>query len=216
MKKHLYFIPGTSASSKIFERIKLPKHLFEIHLLDWIQPLHKNESIASYTTRLSTFVKEPNPIFVGVSFGGIIAQELTKHFKGSKVVLVSSIKHQDEVTPFLKFVRKTKLYKIYPVSFINLTEKIMYRFATKKLKRTLDSYRYYLSLRNKTYTQWAIQSFVTWKQNQPINTLHLHGTKDFVLPVKNIKNVTLINGGTHAMILTKSTTIQHKIINYLA
>ncbi|NJB83862.1 YqiA/YcfP family alpha/beta fold hydrolase [Wenyingzhuangia aestuarii] len=216
MKKHLYFIPGMSASSKIFERIQLPKDIYQIHLLEWIQPLHKNESLESYIDRISVFVKEPNPIFIGVSFGGIIAQELAKKFKSPKVIIISSIKHHNEVSPFLQFVRKTNFHKLYPVSLINFLEKTSYYFAYKKFKRTLISYRIYMPLRNKTYTQWAIQSFLHWKQNQTIEVLHLHGNKDIMLPLKYIKNAKVIQGGTHVMILTKTSTIQSEITKYLA
>lgn len=215
MKQQLYFIPGMCASSKIFERIQLPKELYKVHLLEWIQPLSKTESLKSYVNRFSKLITENNPIFIGVSFGGIVAQELSKKFNNSKVIIISSIKYHTEVHPFLQWVNKTNLYKLYPVSLINLLEKIIYSFANKKLKRTLITYRLYLPLRNKTYTQWAIQSFLNWQQ-QPIPLLHLHGDKDAMLPIQYIQNVTVIKGGTHAMILTKSTCISLQIISYLA
>jgi len=204
-----------SASSIIFERIKLPVNLFEIHLLEWIQPLSVDESLESYVNRFSELIQHPSPVFIGVSFGGIIAQELATKFKNSKVILISSIQHQNEIPAFLKFVRKTKLYYSYPCSLINTIEKLCYCFGTKNIKRTLGYYRKYLPLRNRTYTMWAIHSFLNWKQTNSLKCLQLHGNKDFMLPIKNIKKSHIIINGTHAMILTKSSSIQAKIIQYL-
>lgn len=215
MKQHVYFIPGMSASSTIFERIKLPTDLFEIHHIEWLQPLSINESLDKYIDRISLMIQHPNPIFIGVSFGGIIAQELSLKFHNSKVIIISSIQHQDERPSFLKFVQKTNLYYLYPVTLINILEKGSYHFANYKLKRQLDYYRKYLPLRNRIYTMWAIKTFLKWKQKSFVKCLHLHGDKDFMLPIKNIKNGNVIYNGTHAMILTKSSSIQSKIVNYL-
>lgn len=78
MKKHLYFIPGTAANSKIFERIELPKDQFEMHFLEWIVPASKDETIEAYAKRFSEGIIHENPILLGVSFGGIMAQEVSK------------------------------------------------------------------------------------------------------------------------------------------
>ena len=73
---HVYFMPGMSANSLIFERIKL-QHEFKSHFLEWIQP-EKDESLNSYAKRLSLKIVHDNPILVGVSFGGVIIQEISK------------------------------------------------------------------------------------------------------------------------------------------
>ena len=56
---HVYFMPGMSANSLIFERIKL-QHEFKSHFLEWIQP-EKDESLNSYAKRLSLKIVHDNP-----------------------------------------------------------------------------------------------------------------------------------------------------------
>ena len=73
---HVYFMPGMCANSLIFERIKLNPS-FKLHYLEWIPPL-KKESLSNYVVRLSNNIKHDNPILIGVSFGGVIVQELSK------------------------------------------------------------------------------------------------------------------------------------------
>jgi hypothetical protein len=77
-KLHLYFVPGLAASTAIFEHIKLPKDKFEIHLLPWLVPISKEESIQSYAQRMCENIKEKNHVLIGVSFGGIMVQEMSK------------------------------------------------------------------------------------------------------------------------------------------
>lgn len=203
------------ASSKIYERIHFPTDLYEIHLLDWLMPLDKNESLDSYCLRFSEFITEPNPIFIGVSFGGIIAQELSKKFKNTKVIIISSIKHHKEKPPLYRFLHKTRLYHLFPISLINFLEPKAYKLAKPSLKRTLVSYRKHLPIRNVNYTKWALHAFFNWKQKEAPLLLHIHGDNDTILPLKHIKNPQIISKGTHNIILTKSSTIQAEILRFL-
>ncbi|MFV0390977.1 MAG: hypothetical protein ACK5KP_03705, partial [Paludibacteraceae bacterium] len=82
-KTHSYLMPGMAASPKIFERITLPENRFILHYLEWLTPL-KNESIEAYALRMAQFVKHENPVLLGVSFGGVLVQEMRKHISVKK------------------------------------------------------------------------------------------------------------------------------------
>ena len=84
-------MPGLAASSMVFENIKLDSKKYSLHRIDWIQP-KKNESLNAYCFRLSKKIKHDNPILLGVSFGGIIVQELNKIINVKKLIIVSSVK----------------------------------------------------------------------------------------------------------------------------
>jgi hypothetical protein len=99
-------MPGMCANSLIFERIKLNPS-FKLHYLEWIPPL-KKESLSNYVVRLSNNIKHDNPILIGVSFGGVIVQELSKILKSKKVFIISSIKSNKELSNSMKFAKKTK------------------------------------------------------------------------------------------------------------
>ncbi|HEX7871061.1 MAG TPA: alpha/beta hydrolase, partial [Chryseobacterium sp.] len=76
----VYFMPGLAASPAIFERIKLDESVFEMCLLEWEIPQSK-ESLPDYALRISKNIKHENPILIGVSFGGILVQEISKHIQ---------------------------------------------------------------------------------------------------------------------------------------
>lgn len=207
-KKHIYFVPGLAASPKIFEFLQISEEKFELHFLDWLIPESLEEPIEDYAQRMAQKVTEPNAILVGVSFGGVMVQEMSKHLDVEKVALISSIKDRDELPQRLKLIQKTKAYKLFPANAVaNIEDFYIYALGETAKKRT-EIYRKYLSVRNPLYLNWAIYNVLHWKQKNPMeNILHIHGTDDHMFPVKHISNCIEIQGGTHVMILNKAKTI---------
>ncbi|MCF6349460.1 MAG: alpha/beta hydrolase [Flavobacteriaceae bacterium] len=213
-KTTIYFVPGLAASSSIFEYLQLPEN-FEIILLEWLIPKSKTETLNSYAKRMSENIKHTNFILVGVSFGGIVVQEMSSYCKPLKVIIISSIKHENEFPKRLKTLRKTKTYKLAPINaLVNIEKFTKYAFGNT-VKKRIDLYKKYLAMRDKVYLSWAIHNLLHWKQtNKNPNIIHIHGNNDAVFPIKNIKNCIVVEGGTHAMILNKAkhiSTILKKI-----
>lgn len=202
-KTPLYFMPGLAANNLIFERLNLSENLFEIHYLEWLIPIG-NESMSEYATRLSSKITHKNPVLIGVSFGGIIVQELSKIINTKKVIIISSVKSNQEFPRRLKIAKKTKLYKLIPTSLINNIE-MLGRFAFgEKVVQRLKLYKMYLSVRDKHYLDWAIENVILWEQNTPeVKVTHIHGSADDVFPIKYISDCIVVKGGTHIMILNK-------------
>ena len=200
---HVYFMPGMCANSMIFERIELGSN-FKSHYLDWIPPL-KNESLRNYVIRLSKNIKHENSILIGVSFGGVIVQELSKILKIKKIIIISSVKSNKELSNSMKFAKKTKSYKLLPVTWLNDFESLLAFVLGPKIKRKVNLYRKYLSVRDENYLKWAIEAMINWKQEDPLDDIiHIHGTLDLVFPVMNIKNYIPLKKGDHNMILKRA------------
>ncbi len=211
-KTHIYFVPGLAANPSIYEYLSLPEDQFELHFLEWQLPLALNESISNYAHRMSEFVKHKNSVLVGVSFGGIIVQEMSKFIDTKKIIIISSIKSNKELPKRLKFVKKTNAFKLFPTRIITNLEEYTKFFFTDFLKKRAETYKKYLSVRNPIYIQWAIYNVLHWQQKKPLeNITHIHGTEDSVFPIKHIKNCIKVKGGTHVVILTKAKKIS-KII----
>jgi len=75
---HIYLMPGMAAGPEIFENLSLPKENYELHFLRWLKPLDLDETITNYTMRLNEEIKHENPVLIGVSFGGMIVQEMSR------------------------------------------------------------------------------------------------------------------------------------------
>jgi pimeloyl-ACP methyl ester carboxylesterase len=212
-KIHIYFVPGLAASSKIFEYIKLPTNIFEVHYLEWLIPTSANENIEAYAKRMAALITEENPVLVGVSFGGIMVQEISKHLNVRKLIIISSVKSNIELPKRLKIIKETKAYKLVPTKVIsNIEDFSLIAFGTF-VKKRIALYNKYLSVREPLYLTWAIANVLNWKQETELkNIVHIHGSNDHIFPVKHIKNCILVENGTHIMILNKAKTISKLII----
>lgn len=200
----IYFMPGLAASSTIFENIALPKDQFEMYFLEWFLPNDK-ESIESYALRMTEKISQENPVLIGVSFGGILVQEMAKLIKTRKVIIISSVKSNEEFPPRLKIAGMTKAYKLLPTQLLsNIELLVKYAFGNNIVAKRLKLYEKYLSVRDKKYLDWAIENVLTWSQKKAdANVVHIHGDADEVFPIKHIQNSIVIKGGTHIMIINK-------------
>lgn len=215
-KTHIYLMPGLAASSKIFEYINLPKERYELHFLSWLIPESIDERIEDYVKRLSKSIEHKNPILIGVSFGGIIVQELSRLIKVKQLILISSIKNHNEFPKRLKLIKITKAYKLFPSKKLSEIEDFSNFGFINAFKNKSDLYNKYLDIRNKKYLDWALYNVLHWKQNNINQKIyHIHGSNDAIFPIKYIKNSIVVEGGTHAMIIVKAkkiNTILEKII----
>ena len=200
---HVYFMPGMAASSLIFERIKMPEDTFESHLLDWIIP-NKNDTLQEYAKKMAEKVTHQNVVLIGVSFGGILVQEMAHFLSVKKVIIISSVKSNTELPSRMKIAKSTKAYKLLPTRMAQNIE-VLSKFAFGSIiKQRLILYEKYMCMRDKTYLDWSIEQIINWNQITPdSNLVHIHGDADEVFPIKNIKNVIEIKGGTHLMILNR-------------
>lgn len=202
-KINIYFIPGMAASSSIFDSITLPADRFNIHLLEWLIP-HKKESLSGYAKRMAAHVTHENPVLLGVSFGGMVAQEMARHINVSRLIIISSVKSRHELPWRMRVARYTKVYKLLPTGMANNIELLLKYAYGGGLTKRLERYQKYIAIRDKQYLDWAIAQVVNWKQEKPLeNSIHIHGDRDTVFPIKNIKDCIPVKGGTHIMILQK-------------
>ena len=197
-------MPGMAANSKIFDFISLPEN-FNIHYLEWEMPLG-NESIQEYSSRISKKIKGKNIVLIGVSFGGIVVQEISKFIKTHKIIIISSIKTKNELPLMMQLGRKTRAYKFFNVKWIDDFESLALFVFGPIIKNRIELYRKYLSVRDKNYLNWSIDQLVNWNQkNPPKKVIHIHGVNDLVFPSVYIKKAIFLKGGTHAIILRKAS-----------
>jgi len=196
-------MPGMAANPSIFENIKLPEDKYTIHLLEWQLPLPK-ETISDYALRMTSLVVHNDIVLLGVSFGGVIVQEMAKHIKVRKLIIVSSVKSKAELPRRMKISRKLKLYHLLPTHLIEDIDKLAKYAFGETVKDRVVLYQRYLSMNDRRYMSWAVRQMVCWDQEESTsNIIHIHGDADNVFPIKYIKDPIVINGGTHIMVITR-------------
>ena len=199
----VYFMPGLAANSSIFERISLPIEVFETVLLEWELPLN-DESLLQYAERISKKVTHENPVLIGVSFGGILVQEMAQFLDVRKTIIISSVKSNLEFPTAFKVAKTTKAYKLFPTNLISNIENLALFSFGNKIKKRMELYKKFLSVRDKKYLDWAIEKVILWDRTFiEKNVVHIHGDSDEVFPIKNIQKCIVVKGGTHIMIVSK-------------
>jgi esterase/lipase len=200
---HVYLMPGMAANPTIFEHIKLPEDQFEIHWLEWMIP-QKKETLESYAKRMILNIKHDNVALLGVSFGGILVQEMSKHMTFKRLFVVSSVKSKHELPKRMKVMKYTKAYKLLPTQLVsNIDFLAKYAFGETVTKR-IELYKKYLSVSDKYYLDWAIENVIEWDQDAPNeDAIYIQGDKDAVFPHSCVGNCIVLKGGTHVMVINK-------------
>lgn len=200
---HVYLMPGMAANPTIFEHIKFPEDQFKIHWLEWLIP-EKNEALETYAKRMIRHVKHDNVVLLGVSFGGILVQEMSKYMNLRKLFVVSSVKSKHELPKRMKVMKFTKAYKLLPTQLVaNIDVLAKYAFGETITKR-IELYKKYLSVNDKRYLDWAIENVIEWNQDTPNEkAIYIHGDKDVVFPHSCGGDCIVVKGGSHIMIINK-------------
>ena len=199
----VYFMPGLAASSAIFERINLSNDIFETILLEWEIPL-EDESLTDYVKRISEKIIHPNPVLIGVSFGGIIVQELSQVIPVRKTIIISSVRSCNQFPRRMKITKAIRGYNLVPKNLVSKMESLARFSFSSKINQRLKLYEKFLSVRDDRYFSWAIRNVILWNRTEiDPNVIHIHGDADNVFPIKYITDCIVVKGGTHIMILNK-------------
>ncbi len=204
----IFAISGLGADKRIFDFLTLDNYLIP---LDWITP-KENEPIEVYAKRFAEnyeLGKENDFIILGVSFGGLVATEISKLYKPRMTILISSAETKDEIFKFGKFIGRVGIAKILPKKLFDPPRKVAhYLFGTDK-RKLLNSI---LNDTDLGFTKWAVNELINWNNDTKLdNVVKIGGSRDKLMPPKDKKAI-IIKGGGHFMIVDKATEVS-KIIN---
>jgi len=203
----IYGISGLGADERVFKFLKLDSELIPI---DWIEP-ENNESMIAYAKRLVPKIDSNERIcLLGVSFGGLVATEISKIIKPDITILISSAETKKDLPLLYRLFGKTKIVKLIPKKLFDPPRWIAsFAFDTKQTK-LLNAI---LDDTDLKFAKWAVGQLISWKnENRLENVIKIHGTKDKLIPLKSKINTEIIKDGQHFMIVDKAQEISD-IIN---
>ncbi len=209
-KPTIYLLPGMAAEYPVFSRLApmLPNAM----LVNYIEPEH-NESLASYASRLASRFQSISYI-VGVSFGGMLAVEISRIVRPKGCVLISSVFGPDQFPPWLRaggFLGGKNCLRI--LNFAGGTAALV-----PSSIRTASTYRISkFSETNNSWQRWATSAVLDWKPNsEPINwpLLHIHGDADSTFPIRYVNPDIVVRGGRHALPVSHPTDVADAITKF--
>jgi len=201
----IYCISGLGADEKVFNKLVIPG--YELKVIQWLQPFPK-ETLPAYALRMREKITEPEPVLMGLSFGGIMCTEIAKQIPVKKIIIVSSLKHSGELPFWMKAVAKLSLHKIFPLKSTKLTAPFQNRSLGVRSAEDKKLAAFYRKNVNMVYTKWAVNEILNWKNDwvHP-NIFHIHGDADNMFPLKYITPDYIIKGGGHFMIMNKADEV---------
>ncbi|HEY9262632.1 alpha/beta hydrolase [Chitinophaga sp.] len=182
--------------------------------INWI-PALPHESLTQYAGRIKSQITVENPYIIGLSFGGIMAVEVSKQIRVKKMVLISSVRTRRELNKVQFFFMKMGLYRIIPGSLIKRTNFLTYRYFGTRTPSDKEALTKLLLETDVTFFRWALKAIAFWDNKEaPERTILIHGTADRVIASRLVSPDYRIKGGGHLMILDKADTISKIIRNY--
>ena len=204
----LYCVSGLGADERVFQFLKLNVEIVPIH---WIG-IKVDESIQSYTKRLTPQIDQTEPFgILGVSFGGLIAVELSKILSPICTIVISSVINKNEIPFFYKLIGRMKMVNILPTFMFKAPMFIMnYVFGAKNkilLKSILDDTNY-------KFTKWALNEVFNWQNvNEVQNLLKINGENDKLF--KPSIDSKVIEKGSHFMIVDQADKVSFEVNQFL-
>lgn len=188
---------------------------YEVTFIRWINPLEK-ESIESYTKRLAEQIIDKKPVLLGLSFGGMMAIEVAKLMETDKVVLISSAKTKREIPFYYRLGGTFRIQKLIPIGFLKRANFITYWFFGTKRNEEKSLLKNILNDTDSVFLRWAINKIVYWKNETRLkNLIHIHGTKDRVLPFRFVSWDKKIPGGGHFMTVNRADEISKILKSFI-
>jgi pimeloyl-ACP methyl ester carboxylesterase len=209
MKKTLYLFSGLGADERAFERLNLSRYL--VVFIKWISP-KKGETLESYATRLLKQIPTPDPLLIGLSFGGMMAVEVAKQIRTEKVILIASAKTKKEIPIYYRLAGKLYLHKLLPAKILKWPNALAYwLFGITTIEDKLVLAQI-LNDTDPRFLKWAIDKVARWKNTTELpNIKHIHGTADRVLPFRFVNSDVAVNQGGHLMTLNKAAELSQQL-----
>lgn len=203
----IYFISGLGADWRMFQFLKLPEFLPQ-QQVSWLEPLTEDEPLASYVQRLKEQITEPNPILVGLSFGGLIAIELSKLVQPTATIIISSLASRHDLPWYYRQLGKTRLHKWLPFKVMKSVYPLAPFFfgahTTPERKLLKDVI---LGIDEK-FLRWSLSRLLDWEQDKILpDLIQIHGTSDLILPCCPRPDLITIPKGEHLMVMHEADEI---------
>jgi pimeloyl-ACP methyl ester carboxylesterase len=201
----IYLIGGLGVDERVFTNIHFKNH--EKRVIKWLEPL-PNEPLPDYCKRLLPQIDSDSPVIAGVSFGGMVSNEIAKLIPVKKVILISSIRSWLEMPWYFRLSGKLGLHHMVSMNWVRKSNRLLrwifwvYDPVHRKLLETIAGET------SPTFLKWAVNASVKWRGEEGNNVWQIHSNKDRTFPLRYIKHPDVVLKGTgHLMVVQRAAEV---------
>lgn len=161
-------------------------HGIDVEIPRWINPAD-DDTLASYAQRMAGLIElDSRPLFIGgVSYGGMVAQEVARHVPATGLVLIATCMSNRGLP--LPYRWACWLAQYAPLWAINLAKPVIPRvrvlMGISKL-REVEWFADMIADTDAAFLRWSLGAIATWDSAGPpqLPFVHVHGEHDLVIP----------------------------------
>jgi pimeloyl-ACP methyl ester carboxylesterase len=205
----IYCLSGLGADERIYSRLRL--HNRELVHIPW--PEHDEyDELPCYAQKVSSLIKDDNPIIMGVSLGGMIGIEISKMRPVKKLILISSAKTRSEMPSYDGWFGKLIKSKILPPFVYKMPNQVLLDKFGAETEEDEALLRAILKDSDGRFMKWAMRAVALWRNDnylQPVS--HMHGRKDHMIFPQNVHADHWIEDGGHMMVYNRAEQVSRII-----
>jgi hypothetical protein len=214
-KPIIYLFPGQGSDERLFDSLKFENQPDIVHIKYPIP--EKGTSLQDYAKKISSQIDTSHHyILIGVSFGGMIISELMDFLNPQESIIISSAKCRSELPFRYRFQKTIPIYKIIPPKLMLAGARFLQPVVEPDRNTNKVTFKRMLSSKDPLYMKRTVEMIIKWEREiKQEKMIHIHGTKDHTIPIRNINPDHIIENGSHMMTLTQPSPINKILSSYL-
>ncbi len=203
-KQNIYLFPGQGADGRLFKKLDIEGD-YNLQVIDYSVP-EKGMSMRDYAEVLSEQIDTTSEfILIGSSLGGMLATEISDFLNPEKTIIISSAKNASELPWRYNFQKKVPIYKLVGPRAGKFGAKILQPIVEPDRKIEKETFDSMLDDLDPYFLKRTIAMILEWdKTENTAPIIHIHGTKDRTIPIKNVDCDLIIDNASHMLTLINS------------
>ena len=214
--KNQFFISGLGADKTAFQN--LSDFGTNKIMIEWLSNEPK-ESLYHYSERIiEKYGITSADILVGLSFGGLVVQQIADILKPDYVILVSSFRTKDDLRIQFSTGLKLKMHKLMPKIKSEVIGSMVANFLNSGSSQSRSALKAMLASTDMKLMKWSLEKI--YEQHEPlaseITKYSLIGNKDRIIKPWKIDTTYIVEGGSHIMVFDMAAEVSaiiREIIN---
>lgn len=206
----IFAFSGLGVDERVFENLEIEDELVFFPWLNYSPKMGLLEFVKQYKTLLP---KDEKFGILGLSFGGLMAVELSKISNPEFTILISTAETYKEIPLVYRFIGWLKIQNFFPSRFF-VPPMLLANYMFSPINGVL--LQQILADSSPDFNKWAVNQLLGWRNMDRLSRVFkIHGTKDRMIPAPNNSETILLNGGSHFMVHNDAQELSRIINNFL-